>query len=233
LREQPFLHLVIGGQTMSASALFLDPRGAMANPIGQFALPIDGPLGERLEALLAAWHGRTRVLISDRHPLAPIDVQRNREALTALLYRLGLDVDWNECESIDVALDRSDPHEVPASGGNAPRTEHRLLSCAVLYRPARDPAIERTRADADRVFSIMEAACPDVFVPTPLTSEHGVNVWQRHYMNTEAQLSVSPEDGVYFSHYRSLTGARFGSIDDVLHHRAPIACPRISYQTPM
>jgi hypothetical protein len=232
LREKPFLHLVIGAQTMSAAALFLDPRGAMANPIGQFALPTDGPLGARLQSLMDRWHGRTRLLMSDRHPTTPADVKHTREALHALLYRLGLDVDWSDCESIAVVLDRSDLHEAPGAGGKM-TTDRRLLSCAVLYRPERDPEIERTRIEADRVFAILEAACPKVFTPTPLTSEHGVGVWQRHYMNTEAQLSVSPEDGIYFSHYRSLRGAHFGSIDDVLHQRRPIECPRISYQTPM
>ena len=67
-----------------------------------------------------------------------------------------------------------------------PASNHPLLSCAVVDRPQRDPVTEAQLADANRVFAIMEAACPAVFSPTPLASEHVKGLWQRQYANTEA-----------------------------------------------
>ena len=222
LREQPFLHLSIGSQSDAAIALFLDPRGALANTTGQLPLPLDGPLGERLQALLAKWHGRTRVLMPAAHPANAREVQQVHDGVRALLYRLKIDVDWQDCETVERIEARSDP-----------ASNHPLLSCAVVDRPQRDPVTEAQLADANRVFAIMEAACPAVFSPTPLASEHVKGLWQRQYANTEATLSVSVTDGVYFTHFRTINATSFGSIDDVLQHRNPITCPRLSYQTPM
>jgi hypothetical protein len=227
LQEQPFLHLTIGVQTSAALALFLAPDGALANPIGQFPLPIDGPLGNRFDSLLAKWQGRTRLLFGAPPPnTKPADIASARAQLQTLLYRLGLDVDWSDCELIEMVSSRSD-----FSNGEL-HANHRLQSCAVLYRSARDPVIDQQRADADRVFSILEAACPRVFSPTPFSSEQGLGYWQRHYMNTEAVVTVSPDNGAVFSHFRMFQGKTLGSMADLLAHRVPVECPRIEYHTP-
>jgi len=68
--------------------------------------------------------------------------------------------------------------------------------------------------------------------PTAPDPEHNVGVWQRHYVNTEAELTVSIFDGVRFAHFRMFDGTTFGSIDDVLNHRGSIRCPEITHQTP-
>jgi hypothetical protein len=232
LQEQPFLHLTLGTQTDASVALFLDPRGALANPIGQFALPTEGPLGQRLEALLARWHGRTRFLLPALHATDPVDVQHAHEGATRLLYRLGLDIDWNDCETIELVPSRSAEQEDPTRERSSATSIQHLSSCAAIDRPQRDPVVDAQRAQADRVFAILEAACPKIFSPTPFSSEHGYGLWQRHYANTEALLSVSVTQGVTYAHFRSIDLATFGSIDDVLQHRRSITCPKPSYQTP-
>jgi len=116
--------------------------------------------------------------------------------------------------------------------GKRPDRERDIRSCGVVYRTDKDPVADAQLAKANKVFDILEAACPRVFSPTPFASEHNVGVWQRHYLNTEAQLTVSIFDGVNFSHFRMFRGANFGSIDDVLNHKVPIQCPQIEYQTP-
>ncbi len=233
LRTQPFLHLTIGSETNASIAMFLDPRGALANPIGQFALPTDGPLGERLEALLAKWHGRARVLIPAPQATDPQDVQHVHDGFRALLYRLRLDVDWRDCETIAIVSDLGDLQPKPQDAdGGLPEVKS-LASCAVVDRPQRDPVVDAQLADANQVFGILEAACPKLFSPAPFASEHGHGQWQRHYINSEALLTVSVTDGVSYVHFRSFNPVNFGSIDDVLHHRRPITCPNPSYQTPM
>ena len=228
LRLQPFLHLTIGTQTNASVALFLDPRGALANPIGGMALPTTGPLGDRFESLLTQWRGRTRLLFVAPQSVTPKEVQFSQQGLRDLLYRLGLDVDWSDCEKIDVLLQGEAPDSAVIK---AP--DRRLLSCAVLYRSERDTAIDQQRVRAEQVFAIMEAACPSLLGPPPLASEYGAHTWQRQYLNSEARLSVSLRDGVSISHFRRIHDSYFGSIDDVLNHRNLIQCPQIEYQTPM
>lgn len=221
LVAQPFLHLSMESQTDAAVALFLNPHGALANVNGQLSLPTDGPLGARLEALLAKWHGRTRVLMPGVHPANAAEAEHLHDGTRALLYRLGIDVDWQDCEPVERVEASSDP-----------LARRELSSCAILERPQRDPVIESQLADANRVFFILEKACPKIFVPTPFASEHGIGIWQRHYMNTEAVLSVSIKEGVSYSHFRAINVISFGTIEDVLQHRRPITCPQLSYQTP-
>ena len=234
LQQEPFLHLSIGSQTSAALALFVAPGGALANPIGGIALPTTGPLGERFESLLARWHGRTRLLFPAPFSRAQAaDIAVARQGMSALLYRIGLDVDWNDCETIEMISSRADLREGEAGGTDGRPGPHREFSCGVLYLAGKNPAVEQWRGQAERVFAVMEAACPRVFSPSPLASEHGVGVWQRHYLNTEALLTVSPTDGVFFTHFRMLQPQRFGSVEEVLARREPIKCPQIQYQTPM
>jgi hypothetical protein len=234
LREQPFLHVIIGVQTHASVALALDPRGALVNPIGQMPLPTTGPLGERYEALLHQWKGRTRLLFKAPNLDEAGGRERAEAGMRILLYRLGLDVDWNDCETIEIVMSRAEPQPeaVSTPGGVEPRTGRHLMSCAAIERPERDPIVDNQRLVAQRVFAILEAACPGVFSPTPFTEDRGPGFWQRTYMNTDARLNVSETDGVIYSHFRSINGVRFGSIDDILQHRVPIQCPRVTYQTP-
>ena len=232
LRQQPFLHLAIGTQTHASLAMFLDEHGAFANPIGQMAMPTTGPLGDRFEALLAKWHGRTRLLFNDPYMTSSDKQVILHDSLHDLLYRFGLDVDWADCESIEVLLNQRADAVGSSMVVGAPPSNPRVLSCAALYRPERDAAIDAQRAQADKVFAIMEAACPKLFSPTPLASEYGAGIWQRHYVNTEAHLSVSEQSGVRMSHFRRVEIENYGTIDDVLNHRRPIQCPQIDYQTP-
>ena len=232
LQQQAFLHLSIGTQSYAALALFIAPGGAMANPIGQLPIPKTGPLGDRFNRLLDDWHGRTRLLFAAPSSSAQAaDIALARQSMSTLLYRIGLDVDWNDCETIEMVSSQDELlHAATADGKH--REPRRQLSCAVLYRPARDPAIERERVAADRVFEVMEAACPSLFAPTPMASEHGAGIWQRHYINTEALLTVSPTDGVFFTHFRMLQPQRFGSVEEVLAQRKHVDCPHVEYKTP-
>jgi hypothetical protein len=233
LQEQPFLHLSVGTQTNGSLALFLAPGGALANPIGSYSLPTDGPLGRRLEALMAKWHGRTRLLFASPRAegQAPADAAHARKEVGALVYRLGVDVDWSDCEAIQPLPSRGEWRPwVDATKSAVNRRE--LLSCAVIYRTDRDLVADAELVTANKIFAILESACPRAFSPTPMASEHGTGVWQRSYLNTEAQLSVSTTEGVNFEHFRMFPGTYFGSIDDVLGHRKPIECPVIEYRTP-
>jgi hypothetical protein len=232
LREEPFLHLSIGIQTHGSLAPYLAPGGAMSNPIGMFSIGLDGPLGERFRALLDKWHGRTRLLFDAPDAIDPADVAHVHHNFTELLYRIGLDVDWSDCEKIKLIAALHEDRGWATQDGLRPDRERDMLSCAVLYRTDKDPVADQQLATAKKVFDILEAACPRNFSPSPFASDHNTGVWQRHYMNTEEVLTVSVYEGVFVRHFRSMQTVNFGTIEDVLNHRAPIHCPRMEYQTP-
>jgi len=233
LREQPFLHLTLDTQTNAAAALFLARGGALANPTGDFALPTDGPLGERLQALMDRWRGRTRLLFNAPDAVDPADIQHVHAAMRLRLQRLGVDVDWADCEPIKLLGARHEDRAWATDSGKRPDRERDALSCGVVYRTDKDPAADARRAEAEKVFAILEAACPRLFAPTPFASEQTVGGWQRHYLNTEANVTVSRFDGVNMAHFRMMEPVHFGTIDDILQHRVKIQCPTIQYKTPV
>jgi hypothetical protein len=219
-------------QSNAAVALFFDPDGALAQPLGDFPLPTDGPLGARLRALMDRWHGRTRLLFSAPDAVDPADVAHVHRAMSAWLYQLGIDVDWNDCENIKLLGSRHENRDWATNSGRRPDRERDLLSCAVLYRSDKDASADAQLATAKRVFAVLEAACPRIFSPTPLASEHNVGTWRRHYLNTDAELTVSAYDGVNFSHFRSMEREHLGSVDEVLDRKVFLQCPQINYHTP-
>lgn len=233
LRTQPFLHLAIGTQSYAAIAPFLAPDGALTNPIGGFALPTQGPLGDRLEALMNRWHGRTRILFAAHGEADSTTDPKFRAGVRSLLYRLGIDADWNDCERIELVDPAGHPaKDSDAQAGPVSGAEHQMHSCAIVYRTDKDPVADAQLVTANKVFAILEAACPRALAPVPFASEHGNGVEQRHYLNSELGLTVSVTDGVSITHFRSLQPMNYGSIDDVLNHRNPIRCPVIENQTP-
>ena len=232
LKEQPFLHLTVGAQTHGSLAMFLAPGGAMANPQGTFAFGHDGPLGERFQALMKQWHGRTRLLFLEPDAIDPADIGHVHKGTRALFYRLGLDVDWSDCEKIKLLGALHEDRAWATEDGKRPDRERDLLSCGVVYRTDKDPEADQQLVAANKVFAILEAACPKVFTPTPFAAEHNTGVWQRQYVNSEAVLTVSVFDGVTMTHFRMMQTTNFGTIDDVLNHKVSIQCPRIEYRTP-
>jgi len=232
LQEQPFLHLSVGTQSYGSLALSFAPQGALSNPIGAFAIPTDGPLGERLTALMNQWHGRTRLLFNALDTTDPASLQHVRSGVRELLYRIGLDVDWNDCEIIGVPIVLLNKPAGSEAGAARPEKERAIFSCGVIYRHDRDEAADAQRVVARKVFAILEAACPRMFTPVPFAEERGAGVWQRHYLSTEEEVTVSVTEGVSANHFRTMHTMNYGSIEDVLARKRPIQCPEIDYQTP-
>lgn len=221
LREQPFLHLSIGIQSHALVAMALHPQGALINLTGQMGLPTTGPLGERLQQRLAQWTQRTRFLLPAPPPDANPD---NRSRIRFTTYRYGLTVDWDDCEPIVLRPWKGAllPTVVAVPLDQVPAIA--LLSCAARPAPARDADIERRLALADRVFTLLETACPRIFGPRPFVSDIGSVMVQRLYMNSDARVSVSDPDGVIISHYRTLAAQSLGSANEVIANGGRDAC---------
>lgn len=227
LRQEPFLHLSVGMQSFSAVAGFIHPGGALVNVIGQFSLPMQGPLGTALQQRLSAWDGKVRFLFNvPPHMEDPEKVAIVHSKLDYLTYRLRMRVDWNDCESIQIDGDPiSEPGTMQASKSPARTTSGTALwSCRAVARSDVDTTLEAHLARADRVFSLVEQQCPKVFGPVPMVSDIGETVFQRRYANSDVRVSVSETEGVSLTHFRSPRLISMGSIDHVLENGGVDAC---------
>ena len=218
LRQEPALHLALGTPSYAALAMQLHPEGRYINAISSMSLPNDGPLGLRLAAHLDRWHGRTRVLARGLPPLGDspqADAARRHQ--DRILYRFGLQTDWSDCEVVRIVT------PVPRVVMASPRTIN-LTSCKAQPRKAVDPDYERSRARADQAFAAVERACPRVFGPRPMVTDASLNAWHRHYMSTDARITVSEADGVAVSYFGAWGSQHLGGIDDVIAGRGRPAC---------
>ena len=217
LKTEPYLHLSVGSLSMSVVAPYLDPRGMLINAMGQWSLPLNGPLGDAFTQRLKAWEGRTRVLVrAQRNWAESPKADEFRERMDRVLYRLSLRVDWRDCLDVQLAAGpKVDPTADKPEGGPA-ALQATLVSCALLRRTVDDPAYEIDRATADRVLDTLEARCPKLLRPRPMATDADLGTWQRRYVNSDSRLTVSMVDGVMLTHFRSYQIAHLGSVDEIL-----------------
>jgi len=126
---------------------------------------------------------------------------------------LGLQIDFTDCERLSIVVAPKDS-----------RGPMGVKSCAVRARVAADPVLEGELSRAEAVFGLLEAMCPDVFSPVPMTSDSNRAGWQRRYVNTEARIVVSESEGVIIDTYRVMKHSNLGAIADVMAGRSANAC---------
>jgi hypothetical protein len=222
LRDRPVLHLSLGVQSYAGIAPFLHPAGAFINVTGQLSLPTAGPLGARLQQRLTAWQGRTRFLFSPAvRPDSPKLARAIEAENWAQTHRLGLKIDATDCLVIQLLPPPAGAAPVPA--GQRSDTLH-LLSCAAVPERRADPVLDQRLAEADRVFSLLEARCPRIYGPRPMVSDYGPQITWRRYMNSDAKVEISQGEGVVLSHFRSRNPVFLGSAEHVISNGGQDAC---------
>lgn len=214
LREQPYLHLSIGSQSIAGIAPLLHADGALVNLVGQMSMPVEGPLAQAFEERLVRWQARTRLLLAGQVESINAEGRAQlREHTNHLLARYGLASDFSDC--LDLRLKRFIP------GESEPMHRH-WVSCAA-HRVARQP-LNRFEKVAERIFARVEAACPRIFGPTPLISESTGDSAQRLYLNTDLFVTVIERDGVVVSHHRTMNREWLGMPDEVAEGRGKDPC---------
>jgi 4-amino-4-deoxy-L-arabinose transferase-like glycosyltransferase len=224
LVDEPFLHLPVGLQTHASVAPFFNANGAMMNPIGQWSLRTDGVVGERVQALLKQWHGRTRILLplgmaAERGKTAQFDL-----LMSKMLYRLGLDIDWTDC--LHIAFGPS------IQGTSANKQIAGLYSCMAKDKGQIDPTFEAERPLVDAAFKTIETSCPSIFGPAGTVSERGLGKWQRFYPNTDAIVTASFTEGVFVSQARTNIDRPLGTIDELIAGKTRFKCQMWSLLAP-
>ena len=213
LVQTPYLHLSVGTQTLAAMAPYLHPDGALINLVGQMSMPSDGALGQALQQRLQAWKDRTRFLFQAAGDAdgVPVLTAVVRKRLNRMVHRSGLSIDFADCE----------PMRIEREFGRGPQPLL-MLSCAAFEGAT--PATASKLGAARQAFAMIESRCPRIFGPPPLATDDNGEFLQRLYVNSDARVTVSPEDGVLVSHFRSMKIIFLGSIDQVASGQGADPC---------
>jgi hypothetical protein len=195
LATEPNLYLTIGTQSNSFIAPFLAPGAGLVNFSGGYALAAEGANGARVEALIRRYAPHLRVLVrgerlyGDEEHLTP-----RRSQVDDALGRFGLRVNMSDCTKIAVHglppdLEITFEGSTPVKRQSGDTTY--LLSCHVVPDDADHSTLVARRRDADLVLDRLEDACPELFQPRRMATEHDGAAWQRLYMNTDLTAWVS------------------------------------------
>jgi hypothetical protein len=184
LATQPYLYLTIGVQSNAFLAAFLARGSGLINFSGGYALGPRGVSGQRIEALIRKYDPSLRVLARGREP--------NRLLFDGALQRFALRVDMSDCQTI---IEHDPPADIEASFGtatpqNPPTDVSYFVSCTVVHDVTGQAQFLAAERDADIALDRLEDACPQVFQPRRMQTEHFGSTWLRNYRNTEVAAWV-------------------------------------------
>jgi len=197
LSTEPNLYLTTGVQSNSFIAAYLAKGSGLVNFSGAYVLGSNGAAGARIEALMHRYAPRLRVLWRATQSEAANLPRDYRFPVNDSLARFSLRIDPSDCSKIIVhglppdmeinfsGLLSSGP--VKPSSKTQPNTSY-LITCRIIP----DDSNRRTEADRERAVNVafdrVEDACPALFQPRRLHSEHVRDVWHRVYVNTDIVL---------------------------------------------
>ncbi len=221
------LYLTVGVQSNSFLAPFLTADSGMMNISGGYALGPEAPGGSKALALIARNWPRVRVVVEDEQ------AGRNpNETLARLvdgpLERFSLRADPRDCEVVAIPntgfhLRLSEP--VPGAH-DATRYTSYLLNCGVQKIAAESDESRARHADIDLVFDRIEDACPKLFAPRRLVTEHAGSHWQRFYVNTDLKMWINQGLVAFFEPTRGDDPIYLGSEADWLRGPLRVDCGR-------
>jgi hypothetical protein len=194
LAAEANLYLTMGVQSNSFIAPYLPAGSGLINFDGLYALSLQGANGAHIAALLRRYGPHVRVLVTgarlhrDEEQGAP---QRSR--VDDALARLGLRVDPTDCATITVRGVPAVYQPESRSEAREPRSKDlQLVSCAAL---AADPEDLARRAQmqlgVDLILDRLEDACPQLFKPRRMQTQHSGEMWLRYYANTDTMGFVN------------------------------------------
>jgi hypothetical protein len=235
LANQPNLYLSIGAQSNSFIVPFLAKGSGVVNFSGGYALGPDGATASRVRAMIARSTPHLRVLVSgdriydDSALLAP-----SHSDVDDALRTFDLRVDMNDCETITVGgirptiwrpLGSALPGPVKASNGKLRYTSH-LASCHLVADTGdRSQEIAARRA-VDVVLDRLEDACPALFHPRRLQTEHINQLWLRTYPATDLTAWVGHGEVKFTNGTRSPQEFSVGREEAWARASLPIECGR-------
>jgi len=234
LATEPALYLSVGVQSNSFIAPYLAPGAGLVNFSGGYALGPGGANGARIEALMRRYAPHLRVLWRGSQPQTDeAGREPDHKTVDDALARFGLRVDTGDCVTITVhglppepelTFKFTDsPDEPPKQ--QSPDTSY-LASCHVVPEAAvLSTQIARQRA-VDLVLDRLEDACPQLFQPRRLRTEHVRDIWRRLYVNTDLVALVSHGTVKFFNPVRGGPMVELGRESDWAKAPRQLVCGR-------
>ncbi len=199
LATEPNLYFTAGVQSNSFIAAYLARGSGLVNFSGAYVLGPDGATGARIETLIRRYAPHLRVLWRATQAEAanlPLDYQF---PVNDALARFSLRIDPDDC--VRIAL-HGLPPEFEFTIGRLQATQpvrpaapqadtSYLISCRIVPDHSTDSAEIARERGVDVVFNRLEDACPKLFQPRRLRTEHDREGWRRVYVNTDIVLLAS------------------------------------------
>jgi hypothetical protein len=220
LATQPNLYLTIGVQSNAFLAPFLARGSGLVNFSGGYALGPQGASGRRIEALIRRYDPNLRVLARGQEP--------SRLLLDGALKRFALRVDMSDCQTI---IEHDPPPDFEATFGTRvsqkPLTAMSyFVTCSVVHDASGQAQFLAAQRDADVAFDHLEDACPQVFQPRRMQTEHFGSAWLRNYRNTEVTAWLDHGQVELRNAIHGAAVFPLGRESDWLHAPQPTACGR-------
>ena len=196
LSREANLYLTVGTQSNSFLAPYLAPGSGLINFAGGYALSADGATGARVHALINRFSPGLRVLVRGERLFADDELRSPRRSdIDQALAPFGLRVDMSDCAVIVVhGLPRDFEVTITGSartpGQLSPQTTD-LVSCRLTPDATDRAPLNASRSRADLVLDRLEDACPELFQPRRLLTEHSGDAWLRRYINSDITAWVS------------------------------------------
>jgi hypothetical protein len=195
LQTDPNLFLTLGIQSNSFIAPYLAGGSALVNFSGGYELSADGANGARIKALIKRYAPHLRMLVTGANLYEDADNRMpRRTTVNDALMRFGLQVDMRDCSRIAL---RGLPPEIELGPGSpdsdtslSPDTTY-LVSCRIIPDDSDQSVLAARQREVDLVFTHLEDACPKLFQPRGLTTQHDGDVWRRRYPSTDLTAWVS------------------------------------------
>jgi hypothetical protein len=229
LATQPDLYLTIGVQSNAFLAAFLARGSGLINFSGGYALGPQGASGRRIEALIRRYDPNLRVLVRGARLYADQEHgDASRPLIDGALERFALRVDMTDCQTI--AEHGPSPEFEITFGTPAPQQPltdmSYFVSCRVVHDATGQAQFQAAQRDADVAFDHLEDACPQVFQPRRMQTEHFGSTWLRNYRNTDVAAWLNHGQVEFRNAIRGGGVFHLGRESDWVRALQPTACGR-------
>lgn len=229
LASEANLYLTTGVQSNSFVAAYLPAGSGVINFDGFYALGSRGANGARIEALMRRYGSHVRVLVAG--PRLYTDTERRqplRSRVDDALERLGLRVDASNCATITVrGIAGPHEYELVSAAGESRSPYLQLASCAVIpAEPAHLAASAERQRQVDPILDRVEDACPTLFQPRRMQTQHLGGVWMRYYANTNVIAFLNRGDVKFLGLVRGADVGYLGRESTWAKASVPLVCGR-------
>jgi hypothetical protein len=193
LKTQPNLYLTLSMQSNSFLAPFLPKDSGFVNVWGDYTLDPESANGARVKALIRRFSPNLRVAFLTSRPYENAGHPAPRQEVDDALQGYGLRPDMSDCEIITVhglppELETRFQTSLPQEPQNLDTTY--AAACRLIPDTTDRTALVVRQLAVNLVFDRIEDACPKLFQPRRLATQHYGDVWQRLYGATDIVVRI-------------------------------------------